>query len=160
MSGSGRAVVCCVGKSTQLARAAWSKEFPVIDEDNLTPLQETLEKMAGKLGKYGYFAGGLLFIVMNIFIVCKVMFSSDELITNDTLIKVLNVFTISVAVVIVAVPEGLPLAVSIAMAFSMDKMRKDNLLVKNLEACETMGMVTEICTGKTATLTKNDMSVN
>jgi P-type E1-E2 ATPase len=51
------------------------------------------------------------------------------------------------------VPEGLPLAVSIAMAFSIDVMKRDQLLVKNLEASEAMGTVTEICTGKTATLT-------
>jgi P-type E1-E2 ATPase len=62
--------------------------------------------------------------------------------------------------VIVAVPEGLPLAVSIAMAFSVDVMKRDHLLVKKLEAPESLGYIREICTGKTATLTKNDMTVN
>lgn len=60
----------------------------------------------------------------------------------------------------VAVPEGLPLAISIAMAFSVDTMKKDNLLVKKLEAPENLGYIREICTGKTATLTQNDMNVN
>jgi P-type E1-E2 ATPase len=89
------------------------------------------------------------------------MFSPNaDLMTNETLLKALNVLTIAVAIVIVAVPEGLPLAVSIAMAFSIDIMKKDKLLIKKLEAVETMGTVTEICTGKTATLTQNDMTVN
>jgi len=61
--------------------------------------------------------------------------------------------------VIVSVPEGLPLAVSMAMAFSVDTMKKDELLVKKLVACETLGNVKDICTGKTATLTKNDQNV-
>ena len=60
----------------------------------------------------------------------------------------------------VAVPEGLPLAISISMAFSIDVMKKDNLLVKKMEACETLGQIREICTGKTATLTENNMTVN
>lgn len=87
------------------------------------------------------------------------MFTDSQLLSNDTLIKILEYFTIAVTIVIVAVPEGLPLAVTIAMAFSVDIMKKDYLLVKNLEACETLGTITEICTGKTATLTNNIMSV-
>lgn len=89
--------------------------------------------MAGKLGKYGYFAGAAILILMSIFIVCKIMFSAnDELLSTQTLLKVLNILTISIAVVIVAVPEGLPLAVSIAMAFSMEHMKNDKLLIKKL----------------------------
>lgn len=73
--------------------------------------------------------------------------------------RLLDFFTIALTIIIVAVPEGLPLAVSISLAYSIDTMKDDNLLVKNMEACETMGMVNNICTGKTATLTKNDMTV-
>lgn len=88
------------------------------------------------------------------------MFSDAEILSWDTLQALLRYFTIAVAIVIVAVPEGLPLAVSISMAFSVDVMKKDALLVKKLEAPETLGYIREICTGKTATLTKNDMTVN
>lgn len=80
--------------------------------------------------------------------------------TSDTLNRLLDFFTTALAIIIVCVPEGLPLAVSISMAFSVDTMKKENLLVKNLDACETMGIISNICTGKTATLTKNDMKVN
>lgn len=83
-----------------------------------------------------------------------------ELLSSDTLMSLLKYFTIAVTIVIVAVPEGLPLAVSISMAFSIDTMKKDNLLVKKTEACETLGFIKEICTGKTATLTTNDMTVS
>jgi magnesium-transporting ATPase (P-type) len=77
-----------------------------------------------------------------------------------TLQTILRYFTVGIAIVMVAVPEGLPLAISISMAFSVDTMKKDNLLVKNIEAPETLGFIREICTGKTATLTENNMNVN
>ena len=79
---------------------------------------------------------------------------------GDTLLRILRFFTVGIAIVIVAVPEGLPLAISISMAFSVDTMKADNLLVKKLEAPENLGYIREICTGKTATLTENNMSVN
>ena len=87
------------------------------------------------------------------------MFSDTKLVTIDSLIKVIDFFTTAVTIVLVAIPEGLPLAVSISVSFSMDAMKEDNLLIKNTVAIETMGLVNEICTGKTATLTKNDMNV-
>lgn len=97
---------------------------------------------------------------MALFLVFKLMFTESKLLSNDTLLKLLDFFSIAIAIIIVAVPEGLPLSISIAMAFSIDTLKRDHLLVKQLSACESMGQVTEICTGKTATLTKNDMSVN
>ena len=158
MTGSGRAVVCAVGKHTR-----FSSEFPTEqlgDDDSLTPLQERLEKLAGYIGKFGYLAGFLIFITMSIFLIFQIMFTDEELLSFSTALTLLRYFSIGVSIVIVAVPEGLPLAVSISMAFSVDVMKKDNLLVKKVEAPETLGYIREICTGKTATLTKNDMSVN
>ena len=87
------------------------------------------------------------------------MVSSATLLSSTTLTQLLDNFTLAVAVIIVAVPEGLPLSISIAMAFSIDTLMKEKLLVKQLDAAENMGSVTEICTGKTATLTKNEMTV-
>lgn len=66
---------------------------------------------------------------------------------------------ISITVIVVAVPEGLPLAVTISLAFSVMKMKKENNLVRKLEASETMGGASEICTDKTGTLTKNKMTI-
>ena len=71
----------------------------------------------------------------------------------------IDFLTLTVAIIAVAVPEGLPLAVSISLAYSVDKMEKQHILARALEAPEVMGGVDEICTGKTATLTQNDMIV-
>jgi P-type E1-E2 ATPase len=151
-------VVCAVGTYTQIGK--FLDEESLEEEQALTPLQERLEKLAALFGKWAYAAGIIIFLTMSLFLVCNIMFSDTDLLSNDTLVRLIEQFTIAVTIVIVAVPEGLPLAVSIAMAFSIDIMKRDQLLVKNLEACETMGTVTEICTGKTATLTANDMTVN
>ena len=79
--------------------------------------------------------------------------------TVDTLKKLIEFVIIAITVIVVAVPEGLPLAVTISLAFSVMKMKIDNNLVRKLEASETMGGANEICTDKTGTLTKNEMSV-
>jgi P-type E1-E2 ATPase len=97
---------------------------------------------------------------MSLFLFFQILFSDAEILDWYTLQTILRYFSIGVAIVIVAVPEGLPLAVSISMAFSVDVMKKDQLLVKKTQAPETLGYIREICTGKTATLTKNDMTVN
>lgn len=130
MTGTGKAVVCAVGDHTRYAQA-----FPVEDlkdDDNLTPLQQRLEKLAQFVGKWAYIVGAVIFLLMLLFLTCKIMFTNDSLLSNDTLMHLLRIATICVTVVIVAIPEGLPLAVSIAMAFSIDTMKKDNLLVKKV----------------------------
>jgi magnesium-transporting ATPase (P-type) len=156
-TGSGRAVVCAVGNHTR-----WFKEHPVedLEDDNTqTPLQVRLDLLAKYIGKWSYFAGALTLAFLLIFLTCKILFSEDALLSNETLQKLLRSFTTAVAIVIVSVPEGLPLAVSIAMAFSVDYMKRDNLLVKKMAAVEKLGDVKDICTGKTATLTQNNMRV-
>jgi P-type E1-E2 ATPase len=111
--------------------------------------------LAGIFGKWGYFASFVIFTCACLFYITYIIVESKPLIDGTTFKKGLEYFTIAVAVVIVAVPEGMPLAVSLSMAFSIDTMKRDNLLVKRIEAVETTGTVSEICTGKTATLTKN-----
>jgi magnesium-transporting ATPase (P-type) len=91
----------------------------------MTPLQERLEKLAGQFGKWGYFAGFIIFVTMCLNLICKILFSDAQLLSNDTLEKLINYFAIAVTIVIVAVPEGLPLAVSLSMAFSIDTMKND-----------------------------------
>jgi len=123
-------------------------------------LQKRLEDLSEIIGNWARLAGVTIFIFIVLFIMLKIMFNvSDELLSNSTLQKLIRAFTTSIAIVIVSVPEGLPLAVSIAMAFSGKAMRKDNLLVKNNEACENLAYINNICTGKTSTLTTGEMSV-
>ena len=77
----------------------------------------------------------------------------------ETLHHLVEAFIIAVSIIVVAVPEGLPLAVTIALAYSVGKMKDENNLVRYLQACETMGGATNLCSDKTGTLTKNIMSV-
>lgn len=77
----------------------------------------------------------------------------------ENLSHIVNYIIIAITVIVVAVPEGLPLAVTISLAFSVMKMKKENNLVRKLEASETMGGANEICTDKTGTLTLNKMTV-
>lgn len=73
--------------------------------------------------------------------------------------EILDFFIIGITVVVVAIPEGLPLAVTLSLAFSVKKMLKDQNLVRKLQACETMGGANNICSDKTGTLTKNEMTL-
>ena len=159
MSGSGRAVVCCVGKHTYIHEKMSKEKLEDLETED-TPLQKRLERIATQIGGYGYICAFFIFLAQCLFLILKILIDgSTELLDQETLIKLLDFFTTAMAIIIVAVPEGLPLAVSISLAFSIDTMKKDNLLVKNMVACETLGLVSEICTGKTGTLTKNDMEV-
>jgi Ca2+-transporting ATPase len=76
---------------------------------------------------------------------------------GQTIRGVVRIFTVAVTIVVVAVPEGLPLAVTLTLAFSMRKMMRDKALVRRLSACETMGSATTICSDKTGTLTLNQV---
>jgi P-type E1-E2 ATPase len=119
-----------------------------------------LEKLASYLGKLGYMLGFLTFFILMVFLMIKVAVSDQNLLDTTTALEFIRNFTTGLAIIIVAIPEGLPLAISISMAFSIDTMKNDNLLVKKIGACEELGYIKEICTGKTATLTKNDMTVS
>jgi Ca2+ transporting ATPase len=104
----------------------------------------------------------LTFVIVTGKLVVLTYFSSDPnatLWTVDALNKLVSYMILAITVVVVAVPEGLPLAVTLSLAFSVAKMRKENNLVRRLDASETMGGANEICTDKTGTLTKNQMTV-
>ena len=92
-------------------------------------------------------------------IVSTLLSENNDLLTIETLNSLVSFLIISITIVVVAVPEGLPLAVTISLAFSVMKMKKENNLVRKLEASETMGGESEICTDKTGTLKKNQMTV-
>jgi magnesium-transporting ATPase (P-type) len=109
---------------------------------------------------YAIFAAGLIGLSLVIFLAMQIIFSSStDLLSNETIQKLVRTFTTAVAIIIVSVPEGLSLAVSIAMAFSISKMKEQQLLVKNMVASENLAYTNIICTGKTGTLTDGDMEV-
>ncbi|KAK9058073.1 hypothetical protein SSX86_022913 [Deinandra increscens subsp. villosa] len=155
--GSGKMLVTSVGMKTE-----WGRLMVTLSEggDDETPLQVKLNGVATIIGKIGLAFAVLTFLVLTTrFILMK--FIRNELgkwYMNDGL-EVLNYFAIAVTILVVAVPEGLPLAVTLSLAFAMKKLMNDRALVRHLSACETMGSATCICTDKTGTLTTNHMVV-
>jgi Ca2+ transporting ATPase len=119
-----------------------------------------LETIANEIGKVGVFMAIITFIAMSInLVVNTVMDENGNLLSIEVVNKFVNFIIIAITVVVVAVPEGLPLAVTISLAYSVMKMKLENNLVRKLEASETMGGANEICTDKTGTLTQNKMTV-
>lgn len=140
------------------------------DEEEEPPPPESRMKrqsvLQGKLTKLavqiGYFGSGIAILTVVILVVqfCCQTFWMDGKPWNDSYYNnFIHFFIIGVTVLVVAVPEGLPLAVTISLAYSVKKMMKDNNLVRHLDACETMGNATSICSDKTGTLTTNRMTV-
>jgi Ca2+-transporting ATPase len=152
IAGSGRFVAIAVGKQSQ-----WGViQSHLEKEQEETPLQEKLDTMAAMIGYVGMGAAAATFIAM-MFI--KIVVNPVNLQDISIFHHALDAFIIGVTIVVVAVPEGLPLAVTIALAFSTKKMLADQNLIRHLSACETMGNATNICSDKTGTLTENRMTV-
>ncbi|XXG64809.1 hypothetical protein AAC387_Pa05g2663 [Persea americana] len=155
--GSCKMLVTTVGMRTQ-----WGKLMATLSEggDDETPLQVKLNGVATIIGKIGLF-----FAVVTFAVLAQSLFSrklqegSIFSWSGDDALEMLEYFAIAVTIVVVAVPEGLPLAVTLSLAFARKKMMNDKALVRHLAACETMGLATSICSDKTGTLTTNHMTV-
>lgn len=154
--GVGRFVTTAVGVHSTFGKTMMSLR----DEGEVTPLQAKLNVLAEYIAKLGGAAALLYFIVAFIeFLVRITRGSSRDLPAAEKGQEFLNIFIIAVSVIVVAVPEGLPLAVTLALAFATTRMLKDNNLVRLLRSCETMGNATTVCSDKTGTLTQNVMTV-
>jgi len=127
------------------------------EEPGFTPLQVKLNNMAKRIAQAGGVAALLLFAVL--FIKFLVQLPHRTTAPAEKGQNFLNILIIALTVLVIAVPEGLPLAVTLALAFASNKMLKDHNLVRQLKACETMGNATSICSDKTGTLTQNKMTV-
>ncbi len=154
MEGHGRFIVDKVGDATENGKVFVETR---IDSTARTPLSEQLERLGGLIAKASYAVAALVIVGR-----C-VMYAFDPAFTSFFTVAfgayLLQSVMIAVTLVVVAVPEGLPMAVTLALAYSMRRMLKTNNLVRKLHACETMGSATVICTDKTGTLTKNQMQV-
>jgi Ca2+-transporting ATPase len=149
--GSGRVLVIAVGEHSE-----WGRTMAlVVGESGETPLQEKLGVLAMAIGKIGFVVALICFIVLLI----RWCIENQGFPLNEFANGPLEFFIFSITIIVVAVPEGLPLAVTISLAYSMGKMMKDNNFVRVLAACETMGGATAICSDKTGTLTENRMTV-
>lgn len=155
-AGNGKALVVTVGRATNAGQAEKAMDF----EEEPTPLQDKLEKVVEIIGWIGIGAALLTFCAMIIRLICDI-FVSEKVSLNDegNLKRVLNALIIAISVVVMAVPEGLPMAVSIAIAFSVGDLQNEGNLVRKPDATETMGGCHYICTDKTGTLTTSIMTV-
>eukprot|EP00005_Dracoamoeba_jomungandri_P005509 CAMPEP_0174260700 /NCGR_PEP_ID=MMETSP0439-20130205/10309_1 /TAXON_ID=0 /ORGANISM="Stereomyxa ramosa, Strain Chinc5" /LENGTH=977 /DNA_ID=CAMNT_0015345003 /DNA_START=56 /DNA_END=2989 /DNA_ORIENTATION=+ len=155
LEGIGKMLVVCVGPHSESGRALALLRK---ESNEATPLQAKLEVLAEQIAQLGLGAAVLILVVLLIkFFVLNYL---DGIVWEWHMMSVIvNYFITSITIVVVAVPEGLPLAVTIALAYSMVKMISDNNLVRHLESCETMGGATTICSDKTGTLTTNTMTV-
>ncbi|KAK6149126.1 hypothetical protein DH2020_016651 [Rehmannia glutinosa] len=156
--GSGKMLVTTVGMRTE-----WGKLMETLSEggEDETPLQVKLNGVATIIGKIGLLFASLTFLVLTIrFLVEKGIRHEFTIWSSADAMKLLNYFATAVTIIVVAVPEGLPLAVTLSLAFAMKKLMNDKALVRHLSACETMGSATTICTDKTGTLTTNHMVVS
>ena len=160
MEGHGICRVLAVGDKTEQGKVF---EAVQIDDSVKTPLNEQLEYLGDKIiTKWSYFFAALIVVgrIMMYFVTNGTdCFGSMEQVA-PFIAYVLQTLMIAVTLVVVAVPEGLPMAVTLSLAYSMRRMLKTNNLVRKMHACETMGATTVICTDKTGTLTQNLMSVD
>lgn len=155
MNGRGEFRVTAVGDATEIGKvAAKSTEQTAVK----TPLYVQLDKLATMISKVGSIVSVAAFVLFlgHDILTNPVWGGKDYLYMADL---VLEYFMMAVTLIVMAVPEGLPMAVTLSLALNMRRMLKSNNLVRKLHACETMGAVTVICTDKTGTLTQNQMQV-
>jgi Ca2+-transporting ATPase len=140
--------------------SSYGKTLMSLNEDpEMTPLQAKLNVIATYIAKLGGAAGLLLFLVLFIEFLVRLPKLPEGTTPAQKGQNFLEIFIVVVTIIVVAVPEGLPLAVTLALAFATTRMLKDANLVRHLKACEVMGNATTICSDKTGTLTQNKMQV-
>lgn len=153
--GTCEGTVVATGDNTEIGKTA--REASSIT-DVETPLNKQLNGLASLINKIAFSAAGLLIVslLVRYFCIEQTYMYQD---TMSTVNDLLQFIMIAVALIVVAVPEGLPMAVTLALAYSMKRMAKANNLIRKMHACETLGSTTLILTDKTGTLTKNEMTV-
>lgn len=159
VDGHGTMRVLSVGDDTEIGKVARQSTEQTTEP---TPLNIQLTKLANLIGKIGFSVAGLAFLIFFVKDVLLVYpFSSFHSFADwlPALKATLQYFMMAVTLIVVAVPEGLPMSVTLSLALNMRRMLSTNNLVRKMHACETMGAITVICTDKTGTLTQNLMQV-
>ena len=160
VDGHGSMQVLRVGDATEIGKVARQSTEQTTEP---TPLNIQLTKLANLIGKIGFTVAGLAFLI---FFIKDVVLYFDFGALNGwhdwlpVLERTLKYFMMAVTLIVVAVPEGLPMSVTLSLALNMRRMLATNNLVRKMHACETMGAITVICTDKTGTLTQNLMQVH
>ncbi|KAK1326296.1 putative calcium-transporting ATPase 13, plasma membrane-type [Acorus calamus] len=166
VDGYGKMVVTAVGSNT-----TWGEMMGSLaglgGAGEKTPLQERLEGLTSAIQKVGLSVAAVVLVVLMIRYFTgntrdddgNQEFHGSKTSTNQIINSMVKIFSAAVTIIVVAIPEGLPLAVTLTLAYSMKRMMADQAMVRKLSACETMGSATTICTDKTGTLTMNQMTV-
>ena len=153
LEGVGTYLVTSVGVNSSFGKIMMSLQT----ENEDTPLQAKLGRMANWIGYLGTSAAGLLFFILLIRFLAKL--SNNPVSAAKKGSQFLDILIVAITIIVVAVPEGLPVAVTLALSIATKRMLKENNLVRHLRACETMGNATTVCSDKTGTLTQNEMTV-
>jgi Ca2+-transporting ATPase len=153
LEGVGTYLVTSVGVHSSFGKIMMSMRT----EPETTPLQKKLDKLASAIAKLGSTAAIILFFVL-LFRFCANL-PNDHRGAPEKASAFMDILIVAITVIVVAVPEGLPLAVTLALAFATTRLLKENNLVRILKSCEVMGNATTVCSDKTGTLTTNKMSV-
>lgn len=155
VDGHGVMAVEAVGDATGYGKVY---EGSQIENGVETPLQIQLKGLARVISKAGYTIAAITFVALT----GKLLFLHpvSEMPVMELIAHILNYFMVAVTLIVVSVPEGLPMSVTLSLALSMNRMLKTHNLVRKMHACETMGATTVICTDKTGTLTQNQMQVH
>jgi Ca2+-transporting ATPase len=146
LEGMGTCLVTSVGVNSSFGKIMMS----VRTEIEATPLQKKLETLAMAIAKLGSTAAGLLFFILLIRFLAGL--PNDSRSAEEKASSFVDILIVAITIIVVAVPEGLPLAVTLALAFATTRLLRENNLVRVLRACETMGNATTICSDKTGTL--------
>lgn len=158
-SGEGYMMAVVVGKDSRMGQS-----FELLlnddeeDSENKTPLERQLEDLADQIGKFALYSAGFIFFILIVRLIIQNA-TTDGFHFGQDMGKIVSYLIIAVTIVVVAIPEGLPLAVTLTLAYSMKEMHHEKILVRNLASCETMGAAHFLCTDKTGTLTQNKMKV-
>lgn len=124
-----------------------------------THLDSKLDQTAKQIGKYALVVMIAFVLTSLVFFLGFIMYTDVSLLSNEALLKLCHIGIVAVVIMIVAIPEGLPLSVSLAMSFSVNKLKNENILIKSVESLQKMAMCHEICVSKTGCLTQANMSV-
>ena len=164
MAGSGKAVVLAVGtrvlKEVELGEGD-ERDAKLRVEHKETPFQGKLTILSKIVGTWANLIAWTSLVAFGVVWFLTVCFTNEMALVESSSLSIdIEYLLIAVALLVVCIPEGMPLVISMAMAFSVDSLKQQHLLIKNLDALETAGQLVDILTGKTATLTEGDMSVD
>jgi len=123
-------------------------------------LEKKLEQVGEVVGKYCKLICAAVLVSLVVYNILHMLFRGDKsLFSNETMLTTVRYVILSLCLLIIAIPEGMPLAISIAMAMSVDSMKEDSILIKNLQKVQVCALLHQVCIGKTGTVTEGDLHV-